>query len=154
MRRVTTSILRDDDKLLMLQKPRRGWYAMPGGKMEQGETIKEAAVREYKEETGLTLINPRLGGVFTFIIKEEDKVVDEWMMFTFFSKEYAGEMTEDCREGNLEWVPVDQAIQKPMADGDRFIINHFLTSSEVLYGTFTYTSDYALIDYRLDPPGP
>ncbi len=134
----------------MLKKPRRGWYAMPGGKMEQGETIKESVVREYWEETGLELVDPKLMGAFTFLIKEQDELIQEWMMFTFMCHHTEGSLVEECDEGELEWVHMNEVLTKPMAEGDRHIYSHVLTDKHMMYGKFTYTSDYQLIDYSLD----
>ena len=154
MQRVTNCILMQDDKILLLKKPRRGWYAIPGGKMEQGESIKESVVREYREETSLHLQNPELAGVFTFTVRDKDTIVPEWMMFTFVCNACKGELTEHCNEGILEWVDRDKVTELPMAAGDRKIFEHVLTKNEMLYGSFSYTKDYNLIDMRLDPPTP
>ncbi|WP_188454104.1 8-oxo-dGTP diphosphatase [Virgibacillus oceani] len=152
MQRVTNCIVIDNDKILLLKKPRRGWYAIPGGKMEQGETIKESVTREYREETALNIINPKLAGVFTFNILENETINQEWMMFTFVSRAYDGILTEYCVEGELEWIPLSLINDLPMAEGDRKIFKHVLSNDgDILYGTFTYTVDYELLDERLDP---
>ncbi|WP_269411839.1 8-oxo-dGTP diphosphatase [Lentibacillus daqui] len=151
MQRVTNCILIHDDHVLVIKKPRHGWYAIPGGKMEQGESIKESVQREYWEETSLTLSHPRLTGVFTFNIFDGEDVIQEWMMFTFVCHHYTGEMTTYCREGELEWVPLGRVHQLPMAEGDHKIFQHAFTSNELLYGTFQYTKAYELLDMRLDP---
>jgi 8-oxo-dGTP diphosphatase len=135
----------------MLKKPRRNWYVAPGGKMEPGETIKQSVIREFREETGLTLLNPTLKGVFTFVIYEENEIKDEWMMFTFYSNKYEGELLTESKEGELEWVPVSEALLKPMAEGDRTIIKHTIQQDEILYGTFHYTKDFDLKSLHLDP---
>lgn len=134
-----------------MKKPRRGWYAIPGGKMELGESIKESVTREYQEETALTLIDPQLMGSFTFTIHKGEKVVQEWMMFTFVCEKYEGNLIEFCREGELEWVPAEKVKYLPMAEGDRKIFQHVLNSSSMLYGSFSYSEDYELINLRLDP---
>lgn len=154
MQRVTNCILLHNDKVLLLKKPRRGWYASPGGKMEDGESIKESVLREYHEETELQLIQPELAGVFTFSIFHDAKLVQEWMMFTFFCEKYKGELTDYCREGDLEWVPQHIIGELPMAEGDRKIFEHVLGSEKMLYGSFQYTEDFDLIDWRLDPSSP
>ena len=41
-------------------EPFRGWYALPGGFVEIGETVENACVRETKEETGLILDKNKL----------------------------------------------------------------------------------------------
>lgn len=151
MQRVTNCILIQNDKVLLLKKPRRGWYAIPGGKMEQGETIKESVEREYREETSLHLQNPELAGVFTFTVDDEETMVPEWMMFTFICNSFKGELTAHCDEGVLEWVERDKINELPMAEGDRKIFKHVLTKSGILYGSFSYTIDYDLLEMRLDP---
>ncbi|WP_163526824.1 8-oxo-dGTP diphosphatase [Halobacillus ihumii] len=154
MQRVANCILRKDNHILMLKKPRRGWYVAPGGKMEAGENIKDSVVREFHEETGLRIKDPELKGSFTFIMKEDDQTVQEWMMFTFYTTDYQGELLEVSEEGQLEWVAVEEVLDKPMAEGDRYIFNHILSSEEQVYGTFIYTTDFQLIDQELDPCRP
>ncbi|MFD2761252.1 NUDIX hydrolase [Lentibacillus juripiscarius] len=151
MQRVTNCILINDEKILLIKKPRRGWYAIPGGKMEQGETIKESAVREFREETGLHLHRPSLAGGFTFTVYRSDEIVQEWMMFTFVCSQADGQLASFCKEGELEWVSVDAIHDLPMAEGDRKIFEHVLSSDEMLYGAFSYTEDYELLHLRLDP---
>ncbi|MFQ3544872.1 8-oxo-dGTP diphosphatase [Halobacillus rhizosphaerae] len=154
MQRVSNCILRINNHVLMLKKPSRGWYVAPGGKMEAGENIKDSAVREFREETGLTVDNPELRGSFTFVMRDEQVTKQEWMMFTFYSTDYTGDLLEVSEEGQLEWVPVDEVLNKPMAEGDRFIFKHILESDEQIYGTFVYTTDFKLIDQDLDPSRP
>ena len=49
-------IIRDGDRILLVKRARepfKGYWSLPGGRVEAGETAKEAAAREAKEETGL-----------------------------------------------------------------------------------------------------
>jgi 8-oxo-dGTP diphosphatase len=119
--------------------------------MERGETIREAVVREYREETGIYLKNPSLKGVFTFVIQEGNKVVSEWMMFSFLATDFVGENKAECEEGILQWHAVDSIVSLPMAPGDHHIIDYLLQGSSIIYGTFVYTPNFELLSYRLDP---
>ncbi len=53
---VSVAIVRDGRVLLVRRgrQPAKGLYAFPGGRVEPGETLEEAARRELLEETGLT----------------------------------------------------------------------------------------------------
>jgi 8-oxo-dGTP diphosphatase len=135
----------------MLQKPRRGWWVAPGGKMESGESIKDTVIREFREETGLYLQNPKLKGVFTFIIKEDEKITSEWMMFTFYADQYQGKLVKESTEGLLEWQSIDHFQELPMAEGDQHLLDYVLRGEGMIFGTFHYSPDYELLSYRLDP---
>jgi 8-oxo-dGTP diphosphatase len=151
VQRVTNCVLIRDNQVLMLKKPRRGWWVAPGGKMEPGESVRDSCIREYREETGIYLKNPQLKGIFTFIMKENDQVLSEWMMFTFFATDSDGMSFDESDEGKLEWQQLEQLKKLPMAAGDYHIIDYMIHGNGIIYGTFTYTKDFQLISYRLDP---
>lgn len=119
--------------------------------METGESIKDTVVREFREETGLYLNHPILRGVFTFIIKDGGKIVDEWMMFTFYAESFEGQWYEESQEGKIAWHPFDRIKDLPMAEGDRHVLEYLLHGHGMIYGTFDYTPDFELLSYRLDP---
>ena len=148
LKRVANCILIDQDQVLLIKKPSRGWYSIPGGKMEKGETIKEAVMREYWEETALHLESPTLAGVFTFTVGSE-----EWMMFTFTSQANNGTLTTYCEEGELEWVPLADLVKLPMAEGDHKIFEHILTRQGLVIGAFSYSEAYTLLDFRIERSG-
>ncbi|WP_062199694.1 NUDIX hydrolase [Massilibacterium senegalense] len=151
MQRVTNCVLLKDDQLLLLQKPRRDWWVAPGGKMESGETVKESVIREYREETGIYLSNPTLKGIFTIQIKEGTEIMSEWMMFTFFATEFEGENVSVCEEGTLAWHHKDAIAALEMAPGDYHIIDYMVKGKGTIYGLFTYTPDFELLSYRIQP---
>jgi 8-oxo-dGTP diphosphatase len=45
-------VMNDDKKILLIKNPKRGWE-LPGGGVESGESIRNAAIREVKEEAGI-----------------------------------------------------------------------------------------------------
>ncbi|MDL2399979.1 NUDIX hydrolase [Rhizobium mayense] len=62
-RLASSAILERDGRFLLVLRrnpPSADMYAFPGGRAEDGETPVETALREFREETGITARNPRL----------------------------------------------------------------------------------------------
>ncbi|WP_431799818.1 NUDIX hydrolase [Halobacillus andaensis] len=58
-----TVVMDETNTMLLIKGPKRGWE-MPGGQVEEGEPLREAAIRETKEECGLDIEITRYCGVF------------------------------------------------------------------------------------------
>lgn len=58
-----TIVLNNKNELLLIKGPRRGWE-MPGGQVEEGESLKDAAIRETKEESGIDIELIKFCGIF------------------------------------------------------------------------------------------
>lgn len=58
-----TIVLNSQNEILLIKGPRRGWE-MPGGQDEEGESLKDAAIRETKEESGIDIEVLKFCGVF------------------------------------------------------------------------------------------
>ncbi|UTR11713.1 8-oxo-dGTP diphosphatase [Evansella sp. LMS18] len=153
MQRVTNCILKRGNDVLTLQKPSRGWWVAPGGKMEQGESVRDSVVREFREETGLQLKDPSLRGVFTILIEQDGSIINEWMLFTFCAESFAGEMLTQSPEGILSWTKTSDIQGLPMAEGDYQIFEHVLNHDKTVYGTFKYTENFKLLFYRIEAEG-
>ena len=149
MQRIANLLAIQNNQVLLLKKPRRGWYVAPGGKIEVGESIYEAALREFNEETNVVPINPHLKGVFTIVIKDEEEVVDEWMLYTFVAHGIDGIPFKETREGSLDWHSIEALHSLPMAEGDRKNLLFSIQNEGIQYGTFVYTKDFELLDARL-----
>ena len=87
-----------------------------GGKFEFGESPEECMLREFREETGLTLTSWRYRGIVTFVMGD----VCEYMHL-FSADGYTGELTS-CDEGTLEWVEEEKVPALPTWEGDRVFL--------------------------------
>jgi 8-oxo-dGTP diphosphatase len=63
--------------------PRAGEWSIPGGRQEWGETVREAAVREIMEETGVTVTGLRLVDVVDGIYRVDGAVTGHWTLVDF-----------------------------------------------------------------------
>ncbi len=68
--RVVNSLLVKDNQILLLFKPSRQKWFLPGGKAEFSENVIQTGCRELFEETGLQLHNAVLGAVTTIVVEE------------------------------------------------------------------------------------
>lgn len=148
MQRIANLLAIQDGQVLLLQKPRRGWYVAPGGKMESGESIYDAAVREFQEETNVTPKSVHLKGIYTMVIKNGEDVVDEWMLYTFVAHGIEGIPFGETREGKLAWHPIASLHELPMAQGDRTNLLFAALNKGMQYGTFEYTEDFELLSEK------
>ena len=93
-------LVEKENKFLLQNREKDDWrgFTMPGGHIEQGESIIDAVVREMKEETGLTISNPKLCGVKQFPIEN-----GRYIVFLFSATEFEGELISS-EEGEMHWI--------------------------------------------------
>lgn len=142
--KVVHSLLVQDDQILLLFKPSRQKWFLPGGKAEFGENVIQTGCREFFEETGLELKNAELAAVTTVVVEEDDGS-REWMLYTVKGTDSSGHLIIENREGSLAWHAIKDIDALPMFEGDRFIIKELLKSQVPVVSTQFYTPSYELI---------
>ncbi|WP_127530380.1 NUDIX hydrolase [Paenibacillus kobensis] len=110
--RVTGILIEEDSILLVKQNVNasRGW-SLPGGRVEQGETLEEAIVREIEEETGLATKVVKL-----LYICDKPDAVPSLLHITFKLERIGGEIRLPSNEfdanpiQDVVMVPIDQLV--------------------------------------------
>lgn len=93
-------LIHKGNNLLLQDRIKKDWsgFTMPGGHVEKDESIVDAVIREIKEETGLTIQNPRLCGVKQFPIEG-----GRYIVFLFQTDTFSGAV-RSSDEGKMHWV--------------------------------------------------
>lgn len=106
----------DEDELLLIRRGRgvaAGFWSVPGGRVEAGETLAEAVVRELREETGLEGICGQLLGVEEMFAEGMHFVILDYAVTVLErSDPVAG---DDASE--VAWVPLHDVAELPLAEG-------------------------------------
>jgi ADP-ribose pyrophosphatase YjhB (NUDIX family) len=95
------AVIIDNGRVLLIQRgkaPLLGEWSIPGGMLEVGETLRQAAEREALEETGLLVRATELLGVFERIIPDDDNcTVYHYVLIDFLCEKISGEV---CASGD------------------------------------------------------
>lgn len=98
-----TIVINELGEILLIKGPRRGWE-MPGGQVEEGESLKDAAIRETKEETGMDIEVLKFCGVF-------QNVNNSICNTLFLAKPVGGKLTTSPESLVVGFYPIEQALE-------------------------------------------
>lgn len=97
-------VINDNNELLLIKGPRRGWE-MPGGQVEEGESLSQAAIRETKEESGIDIEIIRFCGIF-------QNVGNSICNTLFLAKPVGGKLIKSPESLDSGFFPIEEALEK------------------------------------------
>ncbi len=125
MKLATLCYIIKDNKTLMLHRTKKKndahkdkWNGI-GGKFDAGETPEECVIREVKEETGLTIRNPKFAGRILFPSFTQQP--EDWHVYIFTATEFTGKLI-DSAEGELAWIPDEKLLELNLWEGDKIFL--------------------------------
>jgi 8-oxo-dGTP pyrophosphatase MutT (NUDIX family) len=130
----TTVAVRDElGRLLLSHKIDNDLWALPGGAMELGESVAEAAIREVEEETGVVVQLVGLVGIYTdpgHVMQYSDGEVRQEFSVCFHGRAVRGTPREDCSETKeVRWVQPSEIPDLNIHPSMRKRIEHALAGS-------------------------
>jgi 8-oxo-dGTP diphosphatase len=111
-------VINDKNEILLIKGPKRGWE-MPGGQVEEGESLTQAAIRETKEESGIDIEIIKFCGIF-------QNIGNSICNTLFLAKPIGGELTKTPESLDVGFFPIDEALNKVEWKDFRQRIEHCL----------------------------
>jgi 8-oxo-dGTP diphosphatase len=104
-------------EVAVVHRPRYDDWSLPKGKLDAGEDLLSAAVREIGEETGLSVVLGRRGRRVRYPVRGATKRVDYWLM-----RAVGGAFTPNDEVDELRWTPLAAAAALVSHDADRAVL--------------------------------
>lgn len=133
---VTVVALDKDGRVLMIERTDNGLWAIPGGGQDVGETSREAAIREVREETGLDIEVVGLVGIYSdphHVIAYDDGEVRQEFSICFRGRSIGGRITVSEESSRVEWIEPERLGNLSIHPSVRLRIEHGLQTDSPPY---------------------
>ncbi|GAA0397703.1 NUDIX domain-containing protein [Microbispora corallina] len=134
---VNVVVTNDTGDILMIRRSDNDNWAVPGGAIDLGESLPQAAVRETLEETGITCEITGLVGSYTdpkhVILYTSNGEARQEFSIVLTARAVSGEPTPSSESTEVRWVPRDQVEALPMDRSMALRIGHYLTGTAQPY---------------------
>jgi len=148
MRKVLTLCLAIQDGRLLLGMKKRGfgarWWNGFGGKIEEGETIEEAAHRELTEEAGIVAFDLNKLGILEFSWEGKPEILE---VHIFKALDFKGEPAE-TEEMKPQWFDVSEIPFDKMWPDDKYWFPLFLADKK-FNGRFLFDESDNVLEHSL-----
>ncbi|MFP4112448.1 MAG: NUDIX domain-containing protein [Candidatus Woesearchaeota archaeon] len=123
-----------------LKEPFYDYYGFPGGKIDFGEEILQAAEKELMEETGLTA-DLKIASLYNFVTYNNDKLSYHHTQFIIKAENPKGEITPENREGTFEWIKIEDFEKYKLFPDDPHILKATMEGKFKIYEVDRFQKD-------------
>ena len=119
-------IVNDTGDVLLIRRgkpPLHHEWSIPGGKVEHGETLQQAVMREVREETGLDIEVAELIDVVDGIIHDVNgEIGHHYVLIDYLARPVGGTLRAGSDAVHAEWVAYERLHEYPMWSETRRVI--------------------------------
>jgi len=127
---VNVVVTSDSDEILLIRRSDNDNWAIPGGAIDLGESMTQAAIRETKEESGIDCEITGLVGIYTdpkhVILYTSNGEARQEFSIVLTGRPVGGEPTPSSESSEVCWVPASDIDGYAMDRSMRIRIGHYL----------------------------
>ena len=131
---INVVVVSDAGEILMIRRTDNGNWALPGGAVDLGESVAQAAVRETLEETGIKCAVTGITGIYSdprhLILYTSNGEVRQEFSIVLTACPLAGQPTPSSESSEVRWVPASEVPGYTMDRSMHIRINDFLAGNE------------------------
>jgi ADP-ribose pyrophosphatase YjhB (NUDIX family) len=120
------AVIIEENQVLLVKRahpPIQGQWSIPGGVLEVGELIREAAIREAREETGLIVEAGDLLGVYDRVLRNaEQRVQYHYVLIDFLCRKVGGALAAADDAAEVRWFTRDELPALHLAEDTQDVI--------------------------------
>jgi len=120
------SIIIENDRVVLVKRahpPIQGQWSIPGGVLEVGEFVRDAAIREAHEETGLIVEPAELLGVFDRVLRHADgRVQYHYVLIDFLCRPVGGRLKAASDAAEVRWCTREELPALNLAEDTQDVI--------------------------------
>jgi len=122
------------DEILMIRRTDNDNWAVPGGAIDLGESVAQAAVRETREESGIECEITGIVGIYSdpkhVLLYTSNGEVRQEFSIVLTARPLSGQPTPSSESSEVRWVPVSEVRDYTMDRSMRIRINDYLAHNE------------------------
>ena len=131
---VNVVVVNDAGEILMIRRSDNDNWAVPGGAIDLGESVAQAAVRETLEESGIECEITGIIGIYSdpkhVILYTSNGEVRQEFSIVLTARPLSGQPTPSSESSEVRWVPVSAVSEYTMDRSMRIRINDYLARKE------------------------
>ena len=104
----------------------RGTWGVPGGKVEWGETLEDALIREFKEEVGLDLMEVRFALLQEAVIDPQFCQEAHFIMINYYAFSQSETITPNEEIEEWAWVNPQEALKYPLNSYTQILVQDYI----------------------------